>query len=32
MEDEIDQPVVSAFLTVGLGSFKDLVKTNCSDL
>ena len=32
MEDSIGLPVVSGFLTVELGSFKDTMKTDGSDL
>ena len=31
MEDSIGQPVVNGFLMVELGSFKDTMKTDCSD-
>ena len=32
MEDSIGLPVVNGFLMVELGSFKDTMKTVCSDL
>ena len=32
MEDSVEKPVVNGFLMVERGSFKDAMKTVCSDL